>query len=221
MAYCTKCGKEINYESPLCIECVAMLKIEAEEIEKKPEPEILPEAEPSKDSFYEQTSESFYESSYETEAEPEAEEASAEDESVYGSENIFSEDYSYTPPTNNIFSGDYSSGFNQGKNPKMVGFGRALFATIIAFFGDLVASIVTIFPLMGELYGVNYNLGGAEAILNWLVAFPAAVIGIVFGILSIVTFRRNRYHRPIATLVLGIAALSLGGSTLMALLTMI
>ena len=219
MAYCTKCGKEINYESPLCIECVAMLKIEAEEAENTTEPEILPEAEGAAEESYEQASESFYESSYEPKDEPYVEHDSSEYNNGYSSEG-FSGEYSYTPPTENIFSGDYSRGFNQGKNPKMIGFGRALFAAIIALVGDFIASIVALPYLMGDIYGY-YDLGGAEAILTWLFAFPAAVIGIVFGILSITTFRRNQYYRPIATLVLGIAALATGASTLMTLLTLV
>ena len=215
---CSKCGKEINYDSPLCIECVAALKVEAEEstaVESSvsetqsnavnidedgtrvAETAVVLEGE----SFYSEDSEADAEDCFEANEEP------------------FKTEYSYDEAANNIFSGDYSRGFNQGKKPNMIGFPRALIATIVAFFGNLAVSVTSIFYL--GIYEFNFDVYTVSSLINGLVAFPTAVIGIVFGILSIMTFRRHKYYRPVATLVLGIAALSLGGSTLLSVLSMI
>lgn len=226
MSYCNRCGKEIDYESPICIECVAMLKVEAEESKTSaPEPGVElnnnHEGEPSADS------ESFYEVE---ESDPDAESFSEGGESdVEGGQTADFFQYednsrsSYTPPVENIFAGDYSRGFNRGKKPNMIGFGRALFAAIIGLVGDMFVSISTLLPYFGILApNVHvYNIDAIISVLNWLFAFPAAVLGIVFGALSIATFRRYRFDRPIATLVLGIVALALGSSTVMAVLSMI
>lgn len=51
--YCSKCGKEIDYESPVCLECTAMIAMQAREAKKQsdsvtvtanPQPAVTPTA---------------------------------------------------------------------------------------------------------------------------------------------------------------------------------
>ena len=90
---------------------------------------------------------------------------------------------------------------------KMYGFGKALTGTILAF-----VSIIIPYLSLGVMFD-SPELG----IVLMLMALPCAIIGLVFGIGSIKTFmrRKNGCAKPIATLILGIAALSLAACILL------
>ena len=99
--------------------------------------------------------------------------------------------------------------YNCEPEPKnrMYGFGKALTSTILGFVGYIWTYVS--FVLSVDLY---YGIEESAIVLS-LMALPFIIIPIIFGISSIKVFMRRKATcaKPIPTLILGIAGLSLGG----------
>ena len=90
-------------------------------------------------------------------------------------------------------------------NNKKFGFTRALLSTI---FGG-VAFIIMLFSFV------------LVAVEGYILAMPLLVISIIFGIKSIVVFkkRKNLPAKPVATLILGIVGLAISGTLILEFLS--
>lgn len=150
--YCTKCGKQIDYDATVCHECAASAK------------------------------------------EPEKAAAGG-----YG----FADEmgYTYAPAS----APQYAAA--PVESTRMVGFGKALTATILGFVGYIFAIVA--FVLFALPVG---------AIVLALMSIALGVVSLVFGVQSIGTFKRLKNGpggSPIATLILGIAGTVFAGLTLL------
>ena len=91
------------------------------------------------------------------------------------------------------------------KNPRMLGFGRALTGAILAFFGLLIG-YMAMEAMVLELY--------EDAVAYLFMSLPGAVIGVVFGALSLALAVRTKKATdlmPIPALILGITGVAYGG----------
>ena len=93
------------------------------------------------------------------------------------------------------------------KSNVMLGFGKALASVIVGFVGYIFT-----FISLGVTVGISENAGsGFEGTCIALVLFALAlvVVSLVFGIMSIGTFRQNKSSKngkPIPALVMGIVS---------------
>ena len=109
----------------------------------------------------------------------------------------------YVPPVRQVQDPFAPTGAKK-KNPRMIGFGRALTAAILSVLGFAFATVALEFAV----YSVE------DAIVAYVMSMPAVVIPVIFGILSIVLAKRVKRETdkmPIPTLVLGIVGLGYGG----------
>ena len=105
---------------------------------------------------------------------------------------------------------------NNVGNPRMRGFGKALTATILGFVGMIFAIVVYFAGLM-SLVDYYYDVDAALGFLILdIIATVPSIIALAFGISSIKTFKSTPANqpKPIATLILGIGGVSLGGFSL-------
>ena len=201
--YCTRCGKEIAYDSPICVECAkaAEEKMQQEQIEQQLNcnDEII-----------------------EPKEEPEAKEDTTQIpayEILYsnvnqGANNTGStvDSPAYTTPT-------------AASNTRKAGLGKAITALITAFISSLLTIIGYAVIISSDLVtGVDENL---MYTLGAVVAGFGVILGllpIIFGVLSIKTFAKVKKQGnppPVATLVIGLIALGTVLETLFVALNML
>ncbi len=92
-------------------------------------------------------------------------------------------------------------------NPRMRGFGIALTGALVS----VVGFILSVFMFLAVMIGLYYSdLFIYVILIGALLAIPliaALALPIVFGVMSIVKFVKAKDKKPIATLILGIAAI--------------
>lgn len=87
---------------------------------------------------------------------------------------------------------------------KMLGFGKALTATILGVIGFILSYV-------GFLLVIWQSIGDVDSGAAFIViSIPLAIIALIFGISSIKVFssRKNLRPKPVATLVLGIVGVA-------------
>lgn len=210
--FCTKCGKQIEYNSTVCNECLASenatltaeneslaaenasLAAQVENISREnaslfqPIPEE-PVTEPQPSFYCTNCGKHInYAAKY-------CNECVAENAALTASPSVeAAPEYTY-PHTSNEY---YESRVNGG-NPRMYGFGAALTSTILSVFGfafSIVAMILAAFSAAGIFF--------------FIVALGLSIPSLIMGIKSIGRFKSRRaegYPAPIATLILGINGL--------------
>ena len=187
--YCTRCGKEIAYDSPICVECAkaAEEKMQQEQIEQQlncNDEIIEPKEEPE---VQEDTTQiPAYEILYSNVNQ--------------GANNTGStlDSPAYTTPTATT-------------NTRKAGLGKAITALITSFFASLLtiigyAAVVSSDLLSGVQEDITYTIGVVVAGFGLLIS----LIPIIFGVLSIKTFvsvKKQGNPPPVATLIMGIIAL--------------
>ncbi len=126
------------------------------------------------------------------------------------------EQMSYTPVEQTYHAPE------EQKNPRMLGFKKALAGTIIGYVGFIIVVIVYFFAAMGAsagMYDTEVFIGAAA--FGSLLIVPAVVgtiLPLVFGINSIKTFRKATGPKPIATLILGINSVYFAGMSVIFLM---
>ena len=201
--YCTRCGKEITYDSPICVECAkaAEEKMQQEQIEQQLncndeiiEPKEEPEAQADT------TQIPAYEILYSNVNQ--------------GANNTGStlDSFAYTTPT-------------ATSNTRKAGLGKAITALITAFISSLLTIIGYAVIISSDLVTVvdenlMYTLGAVVAGFGVILG----LLPIIFGVLSIKTFAKVKKQGnppPVATLVIGLIALGTVLETLFVALNML
>lgn len=95
-------------------------------------------------------------------------------------------------------------------NPHMVGFGRALTGVILSF-----VAMMLYFVVCEVIFWAYCDEDYIAAFFLLLGAIALGVVAVVLGAKSIGTFKNAQGKKPIATLVLGIAALAEGAISLL------
>lgn len=238
--YCTKCGKQIDYDAPICLECTAALAIQAKqerEAQKAREAEIsapvidpapvtpsAPSVEPAPavdpappiESAPAVESISFGENL--AEPTPAAEPKSDAEESAPTRESTpIAEPKPAAEQTSTVtypFNGSsYDPKTAPWRNTRKEGFGKALASTIIG--GCLSLNV-------GFTLGLYWTDVIFLAVISGLISIGMAVVSIILGIQSIKTFVRVKNAGdppPVATLVLGIVGVALSAEALLIGLT--
>lgn len=91
----------------------------------------------------------------------------------------------------------------------MLGFGKALTATILGFVGYIFAIVLYIFSLTSFIIGE----AGVIALLQLVLSAPFAIISLINGISSIKLFKSTHGKKPIPAFILGINAVAFAGLT--------
>lgn len=189
--YCTRCGKKIDYESFVCNECLQK-EAALEQAQHEPVIEVSTEPEVATEAVATATAEHV---DVPVNAEPTY--STPNQQYYYSNQN---EPYTPTPsyqpqPTANPAT--------PNSNPRMLGFGKALASTILSCVGYIFSTIAFAVAI-SELPGA--------AVFLMMMTLGMAIPALIMGIQSIKTFSRaisQGYPRPIATLVLGIAGVSM------------
>ena len=120
----------------------------------------------------------------------------------------------FAPPVAQVYAQDPFAPTDAGgkkKNPRMLGFGRALTAAILSVVGLILAMIAFELAMVIE----EGTMADLEAWTElFFMSLPLVVIPAVFGILSVllaVRARKKNGKMPIPTLILGIVGLGYGG----------
>ena len=202
--FCTKCGKEINYDSLVCIECVIKAKqtsdnANLDSTEKKATSYFeTPKAEPA---YQVEKEADFVESDFvPTDKEGYSETLGGERSGFGGtSENPYKSAGGafYTPAYSQVEQSQ------PPKNRVMVKFGIALTSAILSFFA-YVFSISSM-----ALVTTEESIG---FVFLFVIAIPATVLSIIFGAKGISAFKRRHIDNslPIPALALGIFGVFMG-----------
>lgn len=210
--YCTKCGKQIDYDSIVCNECKAAESANAaaneETVNANPEVTEAPVCEIEETSpealaeTTEVTEEVLAEDTVSEEA-PAAEEPAPEQNGNY--ENASAPLYA------NVINNTADP--KEDPNNRMYGFGKALASTIVSSFGFLFSLLAFATSATGlSIVGLVLFYPGAIAM---------SVVSLVLGIKSIKAFRarcKQNCAKPVATLVLGIVGVVQAGFGLLYIL---
>ena len=228
--YCTKCGKQIDYDTPICLECTAVLAIKAKqarEAAKAAEASSAPIVNPVsianpvneaqnapsyeeahiEPSYNEAQIEPSYEETQNVESAEQSEQSYEKAQSEWYAEPIehspVVEQPDVAEPAPVMYP--YQTVVVPEAKPKtrMKGFGAALASAILA----TIAMVIL---------GIGYGLLLADIKLIGLIVmaifFAMMVVSLVLGIKSILTFKnvvRAKNPAPIATLILGIYSLAM------------
>ena len=187
--FCSRCGKKIEYDSPICLECISAM---AEESQRK---ENAEQAQPK---VSEECIEACSENVYSAQNNAYCGEYAQPQPCYNGNVSLF---YSEQPKINTpvaVMGEQVEAG---EKSTRMAGFGIALAGTIISF--------ASIFLMFFSIVGLA--VASAGGVILFMLTIASTVVSIVFGIKSISTFvsvKREGNPVPIATLILGINGLA-------------
>lgn len=200
--FCSKCGKRIEYNSPICLECISAMAEESQS--KEDSMQVQPKAseeriEPCNENVY-SAQNNAYRGEY-AQPRPQPQPQPQLQPCYNGNVSLF---YSEQPKINTpvaVMEAKVEEQVGAGeKSTRMAGFGIALAGTIISF----VSSFLMIFSFTGLAFS------SAGGVFLFMLTIASCVVSIVFGIKSIRTFvsvRREGNPVPIATLILGINGL--------------
>ncbi len=184
--FCTKCGKQIDYDAIVCKECEAeAAAVEAPAVEEPVTETPAPET-PAVDTAVEAP---VVEAPVAVAPVVEAPVAAA----PVVEAPVVEAPVVAAPVVNPAVVADPTN--------KMFGFGKALTSTILSFFAIIFSGIALGFSAVG------FGMGAIGLVLFYPGAIAMSVISLIFGIKSITTFKARSKAgcaKPIATLVLGI-----------------
>ena len=202
--FCSKCGKEINYDSPVCHECISTMANESQnenvnEVKETASPILNQQgyaAPATNQPSYSAPvpSQPSYAAPLNSEVPPYA----INPAPVYQPQPRPQQQPPLTIPG--------------GKSSRMEGFGGALAAVILSTVGVIFFYIITYATALAGI--------GAYAFSMFLAAVPF-IVSLVLGIKSITTFvsvKRSGRPVPIATLIMGIEALATSATMILSLL---
>jgi hypothetical protein len=176
--YCTKCGKQIDYDSPICKECVDAMATSAESQQPAPVEDEWEQP------VVEQT----------------------EEKTLQPGESV-----EVVAPVTTYAAPSVAQPAENGSNPRMRGFGKALTSTILGFIGYFFAVFTMAMISSGE---GDVEIAG---MIFFMMSCPLAIIPFIFGLKSIGTFKSTPAGtpKPIATLIMGIVGLSFAALSLL------
>lgn len=176
--YCTKCGKQIDYDSPICKECVDAMATSAESQQPAPVEDVWEQP------VVEQT----------------------EDKTLQPGESV-----EVAAPVTTYTASAVAQPVENGTNPRMRGFGKALASTILGFIGYFFAVFTMAMISSGE---EDVAIAG---VVFFIMSLPLAILPFIFGLKSIGVFKSTPAGtpKPIATLIMGIVGLSFAALSLM------
>lgn len=204
--FCTRCGKEIDYDSPICIECALAAREDAKAKEELKDEQDFNSSTPQFNFTRLQTDSEDKTDCLDPDFKDCADTGFSETlggaRSGFGNgtENPFrSADAPYT----RAYTVETTNEPEPPKNRVMVGFGIALTAAILGFFSYIFTAIIM---------GVCIAAPETGAVLLFVFSVPATVMAIVFGAKSIGRFKRRHAENtlPIPALALGIAGVVFG-----------
>lgn len=211
--FCTKCGKQIDYDAIVCNECKAAEAegtpeaVEVEAVEATAEVTETVEATAEVTETVEATAEVV--EAAEVAETVEADAAAVEDAAV---ETAPAAEVANEP----VVTAPVNAPAATPEDPtnKMYGFGKALTATILGVIGFFFS-----------IFAFAFSLTGMGVIIAFVLFYPGAiamsVIALVFGIKSIKSFAsrsKQNCAKPVATLVLGIVGLAWAATSLIYIL---
>lgn len=205
--FCSKCGKEINYDSPICYECIASMANESpnenvNEVKETEAPTLEQQSAP-------QESNEAFAPQQQNSAVPAPQQPS------------------YAAPINNqvpLYAIPMTPApqprpqqqapltIPGGKSTRMQGFGGALAAMILSTVGIIFFYVATYAAVLSGISSFAVGL---------ILAIVPFIVSIVLGIKSIATFvsvKRSGRPVPIATLIMGIEALATSAMMIFSLL---
>ena len=186
--YCRNCGKYMESTDDFCMECKAAM-FDKMQAQMKAQP-----AQPAQENPFAQ----------QAQARSAQENPFMQSTSVPPVQQVQNP---FAPPVAQVYAQDPFAPTDAGgkrKNPRMLGFGRALTAAILSVVGLVFAMLALEFAVYSA----------EDAIAAYVMSAPAVILPIIFGSLSIVLAKRVKRQTdkmPIPTLVLGIVGLGYGG----------
>jgi len=210
MGFCSKCGKRILNDSPVCDDCRLAEQNGAQQNQYyNPNPNYYTENQSNMQNGQQYP--------------PDMNSAPQNQQYSQGGQYYQAEQYGqYGAPNGNVYNGQsygfgaeqnaYSSAYSPANQPKVpielgsstLGLSKAIFGMISAIICLVVAGWYISFPTFGNVY--------ATASTYLAVAFSFGIDGLVAGIKSINVYKSTKNYRlrPVATLVCGIVSLVLG-----------
>ena len=182
--YCSRCGKQIDYDAIVCRECVAAEANKAASV-----------AEPAPQPTYQQP----------------AYQQQAPQQQAYQQPVYQQPAYQQQAPQQPVYQQTYQQpAARGGSNPRMYGFGGALASAILSMFAFIFCMIVSgemayvdsYYYYFDEIYALVYTF------FTWGVAIPSVALGAA-SIKRFCEAKRKGQPAPIPTLILGISGLAL------------
>ena len=192
--FCSKCGKEINYDSPICYECISAMANETQNqnVNAAEEAEAPVSIQQSLEA-------------------PVVEEPSNA-APVNNEVPLYAVPFAPMPVPQPRPQQQAPLTIPGGKSSRMEGFGGALTAVILSTVGFIMIYVALYAAVLGSAIGIIFGA---------LLTLAPYIIALVLGIKSITTFvsvKRSGRPVPIATLIMGIEALATSAIMIMYML---